>query len=70
MEKKARLATQIRYAYANPATFVAKFGTLSLCAKKKNAVTPNGATAFFGAEGGIRTLVWCYPQTDFESAPL
>ena len=23
-----------------------------------------------GAEGGIRTLVWCYPQTDFESAPL
>ena len=24
----------------------------------------------FGAEGGIRTLVWCYPQTDFESAPL
>ena len=24
----------------------------------------------YGAEGGIRTLVWCYPQTDFESAPL
>ena len=24
----------------------------------------------FGAEGGIRTLVWCYPQTDFESVRL
>ena len=25
---------------------------------------------FVGAEGGIRTLVWCYPQTDFESVRL
>ena len=29
-----------------------------------------GVSFYFGAEGGIRTLVWCYPQTDFESAPL
>ena len=31
---------------------------------------PQGVSVLFGAEGGIRTLVWCYPQTDFESAPL
>ena len=37
--------------------------------KRKKSTTKRGAF-LFGAEGGIRTLVWCYPQTDFESAPL
>ena len=33
----------------------------------KKIRTPQWSPYLFGAEGGIRTLVWCYPQTDFES---
>ena len=53
---------------ANPATFVAWWDSTS--SESKKCSRTKWCNCIFGAEGGIRTLVWCYPQTDFESAPL
>ena len=58
----------LRVGYANPQhTKCAVFEDRPRGNKKGH---PQGVSFFIGAEGGIRTLVWCYPQTDFESAPL
>ena len=49
-----------------PSHLTVQSSILTDCTKNKRTPT-RSVLLLFGAEGGIRTLVWCYPQTDFES---
>ena len=58
----------LRIGHANPRTL--RCSVRDRPSEKINKRSAKTDRSFIGAEGGIRTLVWCYPQTDFESAPL
>ena len=58
----------LRMGYTNPRTLRCSVRDRPTVKINKRSEKPD--RSFIGAEGGIRTLVWCYPQTDFESAPL
>ena len=57
-----------RRRYANPRTLRCSVRDRPTVKINKRSEKPD--RSFIGAEGGIRTLVWCYPQTDFESVRL